>query len=143
MAEGSRKGICAVCWDRAQKLIVKVEVDVLGSQSLIARTVSVDCKATLNIKHPQSSEADCESRSGRPGFPVPNSPYGLCGRKATIEECWHEVLVAERQQRTGDESRAVWTDRSEVSRQTSGFNVQSTTSVCLRQDDGVGYPVTQ
>ena len=25
----------------------------------------------------------CESRGGRPGLPVPNSPYGLCGRKAT------------------------------------------------------------
>ena len=24
--------------------------------------------------------------SGRPGLPVPNSPYGLCGRKATLEE---------------------------------------------------------
>ena len=21
---------------------------------------------------------------GRPGLPVPNSPYGLCGRKATL-----------------------------------------------------------
>ena len=26
----------------------------------------------------------CESRGGRPGFPVPDSPYGLCGRKATL-----------------------------------------------------------
>ena len=26
----------------------------------------------------------CESRGGLPGFPVPNSPYGLCGRKATL-----------------------------------------------------------
>ena len=26
----------------------------------------------------------CESRDGRPGLPVPNSPYGLCGRKATL-----------------------------------------------------------
>ena len=25
----------------------------------------------------------CESRGGRPGLPVPNKPYGLCGRKAT------------------------------------------------------------
>ena len=23
----------------------------------------------------------CDSRGGRPGLPVPNSPYGLCGRK--------------------------------------------------------------
>ena len=26
----------------------------------------------------------CWSRGGRPGLPVPNSPYGLCGRKATL-----------------------------------------------------------
>ena len=28
----------------------------------------------------------CESRGGRPGLPVPNKPYGLCGRKAAFEE---------------------------------------------------------
>ena len=28
----------------------------------------------------------CESRGGRQGLPVPNSPYGLCRRKATLEE---------------------------------------------------------
>ena len=28
----------------------------------------------------------CESGGGRPGLPVPNSPYGLCGRTATFEE---------------------------------------------------------
>ena len=26
----------------------------------------------------------CDSRGGRPGLPVPNSPYSLCGRKATL-----------------------------------------------------------
>ena len=26
----------------------------------------------------------CESRGGRPGLPIPNSPYGLCGRKVTL-----------------------------------------------------------
>ena len=26
----------------------------------------------------------CESLGGRPGLHVPNSPYGLCGRKATL-----------------------------------------------------------
>ena len=30
----------------------------------------------------------CESRGGRPGLPAPNSPYGLCGRKATLN--WTE-----------------------------------------------------
>ena len=28
----------------------------------------------------------CESQGEGPGLPVPNSPYGLCGRKATLEE---------------------------------------------------------
>ena len=26
----------------------------------------------------------CKGRGGRPGLPVPNSPYGLCGRKASL-----------------------------------------------------------
>ena len=28
----------------------------------------------------------CKSRGGRPGLPVSNSPYGLCGRNATLNE---------------------------------------------------------
>ena len=32
------------------------------------------------------AEELCERRGGRPGLPVPNKPYGLCGRKATFEE---------------------------------------------------------
>ena len=28
----------------------------------------------------------CEGRGGRPGLPVPNGPYGLRGRKATLNE---------------------------------------------------------
>ena len=31
----------------------------------------------------QSSEL-CGSRGGRPGLPIPNSSYGICGRKATL-----------------------------------------------------------
>ena len=31
----------------------------------------------------------CESGSGHPGLPVPNSPYGLCGRKVTLN--WTEL----------------------------------------------------
>ena len=26
----------------------------------------------------------CDSRGGRPGLPVPDKPYGFCGRKATL-----------------------------------------------------------
>ena len=28
----------------------------------------------------------CESRGGRPGLPVPNSPHSLCGRETTLSE---------------------------------------------------------
>ena len=30
----------------------------------------------------------CESRGGRPGLPVSNSPYGLCGHKAALNINW-------------------------------------------------------
>ena len=63
---------------------MKVEVAVLGSPSLIVRTVSVDGKAALNFPRLQSSV--CENRGDRPGLPVPNSPYSLCGRKATLNK---------------------------------------------------------
>ena len=55
---------------------------VLGFTSLIVLTVSVDVKQHLKKK----AQELCESRGGRPGLPVPNSPYGLCGREATFEE---------------------------------------------------------
>ena len=35
----------------------------------------------------------CESRGGRSGLPVLNSPYGLCGRKATLK--LNSVLIEE------------------------------------------------
>ena len=42
-------------------------------------------KAELNPKCLGAHEL-CESRDRRSGLPVPNSHYGLCGRKATLEE---------------------------------------------------------
>ena len=33
----------------------------------------------------------CESPGGRPGLPVPTNPYGLCGRKATLNETDHRA----------------------------------------------------
>ena len=35
-------------------------------------------------EQPDRAQELCESRSGRPGLPVPNNPYGLCGRKVTL-----------------------------------------------------------
>ena len=49
----------------------------------------------------------CKSRDGHPGLPVPNSPYGLCGRKATsnltegLEKPWPK---------TGENEIAEWHD---------------------------------
>ena len=52
------------------------------------------------------SQELCESRGGRPGLPVSNSPYGFCGRKttmnlnrcsepfpATARPCWHTIRL--------------------------------------------------
>ena len=56
---------------------MKVEVDILGSPSLIVRTICGH-KATLNdeLRVLRAQEL-CEKRGGRLGLPVPNSPYGL------------------------------------------------------------------
>ena len=46
-------------------------------------------RAKCNVKfvyygNLRAQEELCRSGGGRPGLPVPNSPYGLCGRKATL-----------------------------------------------------------
>ena len=67
---------------------VKVEVAVQYSPSLIVLMVSVDVKQRSKKKTRQEFRALelCKSRGGRPRLPVPNSSYGLFGRKATLEE---------------------------------------------------------
>ena len=62
---------------------MKVEVDV---PSLILYTVSVDVEQTLNETIHRAQEL-CESRGGRPGLPIPNSPYGLYGGRAILNGC--------------------------------------------------------
>ena len=53
---------------------------VRNARSLIRLMVSVDLKHH-EVASVRAQEL-CESRGGRPGLSVPNSPYGLCGRKA-------------------------------------------------------------
>ena len=68
---------------------VKVEVDVLSAPSPIVLMVSVDVKQHLKKDEEDTnirSQELCESRGGRPELSVPNSLYGLCGRKAAFEE---------------------------------------------------------
>ena len=70
---------------------MKVKVAVLGSLPLIILMVPVDVKqhSTWN----SDTQELCESRGGRPGFPAPNKPYGLCGRKATLTGCRVRALA--------------------------------------------------
>ena len=56
---------------------MRVEVDVLGSPSL---------NSPYGLCADVIVQELCESRGGRPGFPVPNSSYGLCGRKETLKQ---------------------------------------------------------
>ena len=62
---------------------VKAEVAVLVYPSLVFLMVSVDINITERERRAQEL---CESRGGRPAppLPVPDIPYGLCGRKATL-----------------------------------------------------------
>ena len=60
---------------------VKVDFAVLGSQCL---TVSVDVKHHERRSEGSRAKDLCESRGGRSGLPVPDSPYALCEHKATV-----------------------------------------------------------
>ena len=40
--------------------------------------------STICASAPNRAQELCESGGGRPGLPVTDSPYGLCGRKATL-----------------------------------------------------------
>ena len=63
---------------------MKIAVSVLGSPSLIVLMVSVDVKQHLKKNVCFSAQELCESQGVCPGLPVPNNPYGLCGRKSTL-----------------------------------------------------------
>ena len=60
-------------------------------------------KTREHQRKPVRGQELCESRGGHPGLPVPNSPYGLCGRKATMN------LNMERGGRSGWAKRACCT----------------------------------
>ena len=61
------------------------EMAVLDSPSVIVRTVSVMwTKSNIELELLLTEFRSCVSRGGRPGLPVRNSPYSLCGRKVTL-----------------------------------------------------------
>ena len=84
---GDRLGTPNAVNSEHRRWCVEVEVDVLGSPSLIVvvLTVSLDvCNTELELGRQFRAQELCESGGGRPELPVPNSPYDLCGRKATL-----------------------------------------------------------
>ena len=63
----------------------KANYKMLSLRTLFRVTVREKLETEL-ISSTTSNRAQelCESRGGRPGLPVPNSPYGLCGREVTL-----------------------------------------------------------
>ena len=72
---GNQLLVVSLCSPTSSELrgCVKVEVNVLGSPSLIVSKVCVDVKQHLADR----AQELCESRGGHAGLPVPNKPYGL------------------------------------------------------------------
>ena len=67
---------------------------VLGSRTLTVLMVRLcERRAILNFNVEVTELRSCESRGGSPCLPVPYSPYGLCGRKATLSCVKVEVAV--------------------------------------------------
>ena len=62
---------------------VEVEVAVLCFQSRIIHTISLGVKQHFD-QRPTELRSCVEVEVGRPLLPVPNNPYDLCGRKATL-----------------------------------------------------------
>ena len=54
----------------------------------------------------KDSQQLSESRGGRPGLPVPNKPYGICGRKAwrrkKIDSCPKNKTPTKQQQQNNN-----------------------------------------
>ena len=58
----------------------------MAIQSLSQNLVSVDVSHRVYTYGQLERSGAVWSRGGRPGLPVPDSSYGLCGRKATLDE---------------------------------------------------------
>ena len=73
----------------------KVSLSLPKNKSRKKRSCSVFL-ITFSLKRGVRGQELFESRGGRPGLPVPNSPYALCGRKATLnlnlKERWFKSL---------------------------------------------------
>ena len=50
----------------------------------VAKLVGVVIIFGRQMRESNRAQELCKNRGGRPGLPVPNSPYGVCGRKAVL-----------------------------------------------------------
>ena len=75
-----------------------------GEQSSHMKLRGGKYKEGEQCSHLSRAQELCESRGGRPGLPVPNEPYGFCGRKATLQ---HHTSNGE-ETSTERERRGVW-----------------------------------
>ena len=62
----------------------------MTSDDIKHQFIIINVKQHLNVGRHRDQEL-CRSRGGRPGLPVANSPYGLCGRKATFKHWNHRA----------------------------------------------------
>ena len=75
------------------------------SPTLIGHVASVDVKQNYSFIQNLRAQELCEIQGGRPGFLVTNSPYGLCGRKATLKtRCLKTSSLTEER---NDKTRAI------------------------------------
>ena len=70
---------------------------------LLPPVTTVRSDTTIGADEVRAQEL-CESRGGRPGLPVPNSSYGLYGRKATLNLDGQTLLPADAQNHSGGAS---------------------------------------
>ena len=72
-------------------------ISTQGREVISTRKTSHKHNNKVRKRHPlsgrQRSGAVCESRGGRPG---PNSTYGMCGRKATLNRLQAQELCKSR-----------------------------------------------
>ena len=75
-------------WTTGNNMVIdhvrKNECEVRAWAGRWHRQAICSSEVPSRLLSPFRAQELCESRDDRPGFPVPNSPYGLCGRKATL-----------------------------------------------------------
>ena len=81
----------------------------------LSRLCVLGYKSDWSLRRTTRAQKLCESRGGRPGLPVPNKPYGLCGRKATLNSrVSFQELCKRRDGRHGLQSLIVRTVSADV-----------------------------